>query len=153
MIKAASQLRVILFLGAAFICLTGDLSAQQLLPPLPDRQMEITTFGYRINGRFDFLWYPGQPKFRNEFTINPKTERAYKHYLKVAYASKGLQWTAVGCMASLFFVQHTELSSGIVIGVGSLSSIITIPLSAEKGIRLERAVQLRNKAWYDKVRE
>lgn len=134
------------------VLLADGLWAQQL-PPLPDRQMEITGFGYRINGRFSMLWYPGQAAFREEFTINQQAMDAYREYLKVAYVAKGVRWLAIGSMASLWLVDHTEFTSGLAITVGAAGGVITVPLSGLKRERLDRAVEIRNYAWYKKVRE
>lgn len=142
-----------LILTGILLASNDILSQSTPLVPLPDRQMEITTFGYRINGRFDFLWYPGQKKFREEFEVDPKVNDAYRHYLKTAYLSKGVRWTAVGLMSSLFFIQHTSLSSGLVIGGSVLTSGLSVSLTGEKQYRLHQAVDMRNEYWYHKVRQ
>jgi hypothetical protein len=130
-----------------------EVEAQNGIPPLPDRQMEVTPFGYRINGRFNRLWYPSQPKFREEFTINPKVQEQYEQYLRVAYPAKGVRVATVGLMGSLFFVQYSHWGAIGVIGGSVVGNLLAQPLYEAKRRRLRRAVELRNEAWYIKVRE
>lgn len=151
-LRAEAIQRIIFVTVLGALTFAGDINAQQL-PPLPDRQMEVGSFSYTINGRKHRLWFPTQRRFRQEFTINPTVREAYRNYVKSARVSKLARWTSVGLMGSLFFVNHTEFSAGMVILGGVGGNILSVPLSDRKRRRLDHAVDLRNRAWYEKVRQ